>query len=315
MAETLETIAPTETPAVAPAAAPVRPFHQAGLIAEKTLRKLRTQHQAFGQALASRLGGLLRLECQVTLAGVQTISFEGLVQRLLTPTHLTLFAIEPLRGIGLLETPPALALALVNRLLGGSGELAEGEGDRALTEIENVLLGQVTEMVLAEWCHTWHDLQPLTHKQLGHEVDGRYLHMTARGTMMLEVLLEITVGNQKQSCRFAFPYHALEPLLQRLQTAHATPGGETAGHTTTAVQWNKQLDDVTVRATAVCAGLRCTAGTLANLRVGDTLPLTAAQLNHLTLRLGDKPKFAGVLGKVGSRWAIQITRQWEEPNR
>ena len=155
MATTTDTLTETPTTTEAAAAKSARTFRQSGLLSESTLRKLRTRHQEFGHAVAVKLGALLRLDCQVDIAALQTVSFEAFLGRLLTPTHLVLFKLESLRGICILETPPQFALPIVNRLLGGSSKSVEKDNSRVLNEIETALLDQIADILLGEWCHVW----------------------------------------------------------------------------------------------------------------------------------------------------------------
>ena len=311
MATTTDTLTETPTTTEAAAAKSARTFRQSGLLSESTLRKLRTRHQEFGHAVAVKLGALLRLDCQVDIAALQTVSFEAFLGRLLTPTHLVLFKLESLRGICILETPPQFALPIVNRLLGGSSKSVEKDNSRVLNEIETALLDQIADILLGEWCHVWHDVQPFRHSLLGHEIDGRLLHTAARDSMMIDVVLEFTIGESKQNCRIGLPYLGFEPLLQKMNAVQTSPAIETAPQDAKVLPWNTRLDDAPIRIRLQCSGLSFTTRELAGLKVGDSLPLDPQRLAQVQLCLGDKPKFVGSLGKVGNRWAMRVTHKQE----
>src|SRR5258708_37170314 len=89
-----------ESGAAKPAASAPRTFRQDGLLGEVASRKLRGRQEEFARTLAARLSDYLRIEFSVTVAGVQTISFQRFVGRIGMPVHVTLLRIEPFQGIG-----------------------------------------------------------------------------------------------------------------------------------------------------------------------------------------------------------------------
>ena len=303
-------VAPPPETVQATTANSVKPFRQAGFLAEAALRKIRERHEGFARALVARLSTYLRMDFGLELAGFRALSFQGFIERMVTPTHLTLFKAEPLRGIGVVEIPPKLGLAIVERLLGGSGS-AENHAERALTEIETALLDQAVDVLVGEWCHQWHDLQQIKHTLLGHEIDGRFLNTATRTTTMLEILLEVTFGECKQQCRIGLPYNSLEPLIRRFDSENSSPAAQHTPATVSSMEWSPIFDEVPVAVAASIEGMQSTARQLANLKVGDTVPLDPHRLNQIQISLVNAPKFIGSLGKIDGRWAVKITQQLE----
>src|SRR5206468_11899724 len=103
------------------------------------------------RALAARLSIYLRLEFSLQMSKLQTITYRKFAEALPNPTHLSLFKVEPLRGIGVLDIHPRLGLTIVDRLLGGPAHSITSDHD--LSEIELALLDQAVHLILAEWCN------------------------------------------------------------------------------------------------------------------------------------------------------------------
>jgi flagellar motor switch protein FliM len=294
-----------ETPKQPPG--PLKAFRQSAFLAESQLRKLRSRQEGFVRALAARLSLYLRLEFGLQSVGLKTVSFQKFIETMLTPTHLTLFKIEPLRGICLLEIPPRLGLTLADRLLGGPAQ--SGDPKAGLGEIEVALLDQIVQIILSEWCSQWSDLQELKPSLLGHEIDSRFLQTTARDNLMLEVALEASLGDCKEQFRMGFPYRSLELLLRQLSaTIEVQTKDEIAPPAAAEVKWNQIFDEIPVPITAELHGVELTAGEVAHLKVGDTIPLQPHQLNSVVLRLAQTPKFIGNLGKSSQKWAVEVTQ-------
>jgi flagellar motor switch protein FliM len=279
---------------------------QGGLLPEAALRKLRAQQQEFARTLGARLSISFRLDFSVTLAGLQTISFQKFVERAGMPLHFTLFRLDPLRGIGLLEIPPPLGLNIVDCLMGGAGKVDNTA--RALTEIESALLDQVSDVVLGEWCLPWTSVQELKPALAGHEIDVRFLNAISRETLILELSFEVVMGESKERFRLGLPYTSMEPLIRRFAGDDDVKEPSPAAATVAAMRWNPQLDDIAVPLTVTCSGLELTVQSLAGLKVGDHVPVDPEQFTDARIQVNGVTKFAGMLGTSEGRWAVQVTR-------
>ncbi|HUI06960.1 MAG TPA: flagellar motor switch protein FliM [Verrucomicrobiae bacterium] len=316
MATAEATIPPTTTGSVADAApatpastTPASKFQQGEVLSENVKRKLRVRQEEFGRAFGARLSSYLRMDFGVTVARLRALSFQKFFEQTVTPTHVALFKAEPARGIGLLEIQPPLGLSIVDRQLGGTGQVKHPE--RALTELETTLLNQIAQVLLAEWCAQWRDLQPLEPALLGHEIDVRFLNTLPRDAMMLEFAFETTMGGASQQFRIGFPYNSLEPLLRRMGESARATAASPATPAPGASRWNPQFDDVSVTLSARCDGVELTARRVATLKVGDMLTVDPRRLQAVHLHLGNNTKFLGVLGRSDGHWAVQLTQKTE----
>ncbi len=128
-------------------------FRQPAFLTSSELRKLRLRHEEFIRSLAAHFSIYLRLEVTMQMLKLQTLSFGKFTEGLASPTHLTLFKVEPLKGVCLLDMSPRLGLTIVDRLLGGPAHGVNASSD--LSEIEMALLDQVVLIILSEWCQLW----------------------------------------------------------------------------------------------------------------------------------------------------------------
>jgi flagellar motor switch protein FliM len=279
-------------------------FRQSGFLAPSELRRIRLRHEQFVRSLGARLAIFLRLEFTVQLAKVQIVGYQEFTESLSSPAHITLFRTDPLKGVGLLVIPPRIGLGLVDRLLGGPGQMPETARD--LSEIEIALTDQIVTLLLVEWCNHWPEMRDLHPTLLGHENNSRFLQTAPPDTAMLVLTLEAGIGGPLESLQLAFPYATVEPLVHLLSPpALAEP--EPAPTRPDAVVWNPEFDELTVNAGAQWHGLRISAGEISRLKPGDVLMLAPGCAGQVQLRLSQAPKFLGRPGVCGSKWAVQIT--------
>lgn len=267
------------------------------------LRRLRIRHEDFIRALGARLSIYLRLEFSLQMSKLQTITYQKFTEALPNPSHLSLFKVEPLRGVGILDIHPRLGLTIVDRLLGGPAHSISADHD--FSEIEMALLDQAVQLILAEWCHHWASVQELRPVTLGHENNGQFLQTAPHDTIMLVLAMEAKVGDCLEQMQIALPCFTLEPLIRKLGHINGNPAESTAP--VSAVRWNRNFDEVPVPVTAMWDDLELTARDIVNLKVGDVLPLNPKSIRQVKLRLADMPKFEGQLGTTGGKWAVAVT--------
>jgi flagellar motor switch protein FliM len=281
-------------------------FRSPVLLSAGDLRKLRLEHEAFLVSLAARLSIHLRLEFALKLAQLETRPYQKFVQSLAEPCHLTLFKVEPLRGICILEMPPRLGFAIIDRLMGGPGQPSATPRD--LSEVEMALLDQALQLILSEWCGHWSKFQELRPTLLGHENTGRFLQTSAPEAVMLAVSIEARMGDCSEQIQIGFPYTTLEPLVRALSSKLKT-GAEGVPHPPTQARpkWKREFDDLLMSVNATGPGIKLTARQLAKLKVGDVIPLPSDFANAVRLRLAGTPRFLGRLGTSEQHWAIELT--------
>jgi flagellar motor switch protein FliM len=278
-------------------------FRQSGFLTPSELRRIRQRHEQFIRSLAARLAIFLRLEFSLQLSKVQIVGYQKFIENLPSPTHITLFKTDPLKGVGLLVIPPKLGLTFVDRLLGGSGQAPE-EG-RDLSEIEIALIDQVATLVITEWCNHWPEMRGLHPSLLGHENNSRFLQTAPPDTAMLILTMTGGIGEQSEPIQIVFPYATVEPLMRLLSPSLS--GSEAAPARSAKPKWNSEFDEVKVPVIAEWQGLKMSAGEITRLKIGDLLALDPACAAQVQLSLNQIPKFIGRPGTSSGKWAVQLT--------
>ena len=179
-----------------------------------------------------------------------------------------------MRGVSILQIPTPLGLCIVDRLMGGSGQLRL-RPRQEMGAIENALLEQVAQIVAAEWCAHAAPLQELKPVLLGHESHARFLQTAPPQAAMLVVALDATLGDCREQIQIAFPFAALEPLLRRLAPEMRTRPRAGADRPPPA-PGTPAFDDVPIPVTGAWLGLEVPAREVLNLKVGDVLRMDPA---------------------------------------
>lgn len=280
-------------------------FRNPSFLAEAELRRLRQIHDEFARYLGARLSLYLRMEFGLKLARLATSTYSQFTDALPCPTHLSLFKVEPLVGVGILALEPRLALTIADRLLGGRGSAVKA--DRPLTEIEVALVEDVIGILLEEWCGQWKSEQEFRPVIIGHESTGRFLQTAPRDAFMLALELECTFGDCVEQMRIGVPYYMIEPLVKKLQLRRQKDAANAPA--ARRAEWQASYDRITVPVRAEWEAFELTLREVMQLRIGDVIEMQPSVCAETRLLLNGSPKFVGTVGLDTDRVAVQLTRK------
>jgi flagellar motor switch protein FliM len=280
-------------------------FRNPAFLSEGELRRLRLLHEDFIRYLSARLSLYLRMEFGLKMAKLTTVTFSKFTESLPNPTHISLFKVEPLVGVGILDINPRLALTIADRLLGGRGHSVKAE--RYLTEIEIALIEDVIIILLEEWCGQWKVEQELRPSVIGHENNGRFLQTSPRDAIMLAMSLECNFGDCSEQIQIGVPYYTIEPVVKKMQARRQKDTAVTQN--VKRAEWQPAYDRITVPVRAEWDAFEITLREISNLRVGDILEMKPSLCAETRVMLNGTAKFQGTAGLDSDRVAVQLTRK------
>jgi flagellar motor switch protein FliM len=245
------------------------------------------------------------MEFGLKMAKLTTVTYSKFCESLPNPTHLSLFKVEPLTGVGILDINPRLALTIADRLLGGRGHSVKAE--RYLTEIEIALIEDVILILLEEWCGQWKTEQELRPLIIGHENNGRFLQTSPKDAIVLALALEVNFGDCSEQIQIGVPYYTIEPVVKKMQARRQK---DTAvAQTTKRAEWQASYDRITVPVRAEWQAFELSVREIASLRVGDVIEMQPTVCSDTRVLLNGTPKFVGTVGLDSDRVAVQLTRK------
>ena len=280
-------------------------FRNPAFLSEAELRRLRLLHEDFIRYLSARLSLYLRMEFSLKMAKLTTVAYTKFCESLPSPTHLSLFKVEPLLGVGILDLNPRLALTIADRMLGGRGHSVKAE--RYLTEIETALIEDVIMIILDEWCAQWKTEQELHPLVIGHENNGRFLQTSPKDAIILALTLECNFGDCSEQIQIGLPYYTIEPMVKTMQARRQKDN--TTKPVAKRAEWQASYDRISMPMRAEWNAFELSVREITSLRVGDVIEMPASQCAETRVLLNGTPKFVGTIGLDSDRVAIQLTRK------
>lgn len=279
-------------------------FRNPDFVSQADLRLLTTLHTSFVQHLSARLSTFMRMECGLKITEFTSTPFGKFAESLASESHVTLFQIEPLHGVGIADMPVSLGLALADRLLGGKGRAPAGE--RGLTEIEISLLDDVVSLALQEWAQVWEKENAALKPQcIAHETSGRFLQTTAPDAPVILTAMELTFGEITEKVQIAIPFSLMESMLRQRQQAQ--PRAEAASPKK--MQWRNQYAGISVPVSAEWRLHEMTLGEVMRFSEGQVLELSRSLVSETRVRFSNTEEFLGTAGVQNGQVAVQLTKR------
>lgn len=280
-------------------------FLSPGFVSQIDLRMLAVSHEKFVQHLSARLSTYLRMECVIKIRKLSSTTYQKFTESIESFTHVTLFQVDPLRGVGILDMSLPLALAIADRVLGGKGSVPPS--DRGLTEIESALVEDVVQLMILEWSNQWRDeswtLQP---RCIGTDTTARFLQTATPETVMLTIGLEVTLGECIENIQIGVPSSMVEVIVKKMQQARNTKANENRAKK---MEWRTPYEEISIPVVAQWTVKKMSVREVVNLRPGDVLEMPSNLIENTQILLSKAPEFVGTVGIEKGRVAVQITQK------
>ncbi len=194
-------------------------FSSSGQISNDQMRAIGTVNDLFARNLMHTVGAWLRSEFEVALVSGEQMSYIEFVDRVPDRTYISSVRLEPLGAPGLLEVELALASPMVDLLLGGTGR---AEPERPLTDIEDLIMVSVVQMIVKELNVAW------TPVGLHYTFDKReslaaVARMMPGGEKTLCVCFEVKMPEARGVINLCLPAVVLNTILRKMITETSRP--------------------------------------------------------------------------------------------
>lgn len=274
------------------------------------LRALENINSSFGRVLAGLLTGYLSLSVQVETLSIDQMTYRQFCNAVPELTTLVTFSIGPLEGTALFELNPHLAWYLIDRGLGGQGELIESP--REFTAMERGLLDDLFRRILREFGKTWETLLPLkpTLREVLH--NPTIVRTVQPDDRMVVCSFGITMSGISGMCNYCIPISSLD--FERLLSSDNN--WESPGLIVSTQQEQERVEELllnTLMPVRACLpDLIVPVGELASLRAGDIIHLDTMLDDPVIVRMGNVACFSGRPVTMKDRMAVEIIAEQSE---
>ena len=261
------------------------------------MRTLNDLHDQFAKSYSPALGITLKRQVDIRLTEEpKQTTYGAFIAELANPTSLNRFVIPPLEGSAAVNMDLALALPIIDRMLGGSGDAVEEDEIRAPTEIEERVLQRVLKTLLESLKSAWARVIDFEPAFTSAESIPYYLQLTQMADDVVvvadfEVSIRDEFGPILEGARLSicYPYILLQPITSKLRSSQM--------FASTALTINQDLRDSLEKVKVPIYGILVRD----RLRMQDMLEMEVEDVLTFRTNLGEASEI--VIGKNRVFWA------------
>ncbi len=285
-------------------------FKRAVRFSKDHIRSLTRVHENFARYLTTYFSAQLRTYVQINVVSVDQLPYDEFIRSVPKMTILNIFEADPLEGRMVLEIHPNVAFAMLDRLLGGVGNVPTKVS--SLTEIENSVMERIFGRTFESFQEAWKSVADITPKLVTLETNPQFLQLVSPNETIALISMSTKIGETTGMINLCIPHVVLEPIMPRLSVHHWFVSQKK----TRAPEEIEALENRVHRAklpiVAELGRSSITVSELMNLSIGDVISLNKSTEEGLDIRVGERLKYNASPGAVKGKLAIQITDIVEE---
>ncbi|CEG24329.1 Flagellar motor switch protein FliM [Planococcus massiliensis] len=285
-------------------------FKKALRFSQDQIRTLTRIHENYARLLTSYLSTLLRSYVQISVTSVEQFSYEEFIRNVQKKSVLGVFKAAPLQGSMLMEFSPDVTYIMLDRMLGGQGDIAPEPSD--LTEIELSVIERVFINALNSFQEAWSSVVKLNAELKEIEVNPQFLTTSPPNETVILVSLHAKIGDVDGMLNICLPHVVLEQVLPKLSARHWLANQKKAIESHEAVALEKKVQNTQMEVRAVLGQSMIEVGDFLNLKVGDVIRLDEAYDDPVVVMVDEKQKFFAQPGVSKGRTAVQVTAVYGE---
>lgn len=280
-------------------------FRRPSKFSKDHLRTLEMLHETFARLLATYLSTSLRSVADVALVSADQLTYDEFIRSVPNPTLLTILRMDPLEGNAIFEINLNLVFAIIDRLLGGPGQITARV--RELTEIEEALIKTVLNRALGNLQEAWKSMLDVDFQILDIETNPQFAQIAPPNDMVVLITFEAKVAETSGMISICIPYAVLEPNIGKF-SAQQWFSGVRKSTPADSKLIQKELEKIKVPLMTELGEAELTVQDLIDLRTGDVIRLDMPIEREMPVLVGGKAAFYGHPGYIGRRVAVQIAR-------
>ena len=194
-------------------------FRRPDRVSKEQIHALQFLHDRCARNISTSLSAYLRTSINLSVVSVDQFSYGEFLATLADPTAFYALAIAPFDEAGALEINPSVAFALIDRMLGGTGDVTMVT--RPLTEIEQNVVDSVVKLLLDGFAEAWKPVASLSFSIRGRETRPQMLQVAAPNEIVVVVVFDVKVGDVRGQVNLCIPANVVETA--GAQVARAWP--------------------------------------------------------------------------------------------
>ena len=280
-------------------------FSRPTKFSKEHLRTLEIIFEHYSRLISTNLPVYLRKNVQVSVASSETVTFSEFSNALSNPSVLGIVNFAPLNGNIIIEIATNLCYAMLDRMLGGSGQPLEKSRD--FSDIELTILQKLLVMFTQLMREPWKNVVEISPVLSRLETNPQFAQVIAPSDMIAIVTLNMKIGDVEGMVNICLPFFTLEDVMDKLNTKYwfSTMQENHDEHYEEYIESMIRRVDIPIK--AVLGKSTISVNDFLNLQVGDCIRLDSRVDTDMNVYVGNIKKFNALPGYFEDKYAVRIT--------
>ncbi|HOJ09615.1 MAG TPA: flagellar motor switch protein FliM [Clostridiales bacterium] len=280
-------------------------FKRPSKFSKDHLKALKSIYENYARLATNFLTGYLRALVQIDVIESESLTYSEFIGSISNPLVLAVVDFTPLEGSIIIEIPPKIVFAFIDRILGGKCNTFEDE--REFTEIELAIIERIVVQMLNVMREPWQNIiqiRPILEKI---ETNTQFARIISPNEVVALVTLSIKLSDVEGMINICIPYITVEPIIEKLSTRYWFTSIERQTDSSSKELIESKISATKVPLKAIFGSTSITVSDFIELQKGDVLPLDNDINSELDVYVGNLLKFRGKPGVKKNRVSIKIT--------
>jgi len=186
-------------------------FKRPDKFSKEQIRTLSIIHEVFSRLITTSLSAQLRSMTHVHVASVDQLDYEEFIRSIPTPTTMAVMYLTPLQGKFAMEIDPDITFAIIDRLVGGSGDKCKNQHE--LSNIEQAIMKEIVIRMLERLQEAWAKIFNFNLSLCEIETNSQFTNLTSPTEMGALITFEVKIGHVDGIINIFYPYDQIKEIV------------------------------------------------------------------------------------------------------
>ena len=280
-------------------------FARPSKFSKEHLRTLIIIFEHYGRLLSTNLPAYLRKNVQVEVMNAEAITYSEFSNALSNPVLLGVVNFTPLDGNIIIELDNGLGYAIIDRMLGGSGQPMDKISD--FSEIELTIIERIMTICTNLLIEPWSSVIQLEPKLERIETNSQFAQIISPSEMTSIITIHIKIGSVEGLMNICIPFECVEAVIDRLNTKYWYSTMKEKDDKVYQDVIESTIEKARIPIRAVLGKSTVSFNDFATMQVGDIIRLNKKVDDEMDIFVGNLKKFTALPGASSDAYAVRIT--------
>jgi flagellar motor switch protein FliM len=286
-------------------------FARPSKFSKEHLRTLVFIFEHYARLLSTNLPVYLQKNVQVEVMHSEAATYQEFSNSLSNPVLLGVVNFSPLEGNIIIEVATGLGYAIVDRMLGGTGQPLDKSRD--FTEIELAIIERImvvcTNLLVEPWQGVVQQLEPVLERI---ETNSQFAQFVTPNEMTSIITMNIKIGNVEGLMNICIPFTVLEPVIDRVNTKYWYSNAQVKDDGVYREVMEDSIQKARIPVRAIMGKSAISVNDFIHLQPGDIIKVNTKIEDELDVYVGNIKKFSAIPGAYDDSYAVKIKSIYRE---